>query len=506
MRFPHCLVVLTAFLAPVAVAQEVHWNLHGLSQDERFGTAVAGSGDINGDGFDDLIIGSPHETSNGMGAGRVMVVSGLNGTLLYLAQGSAPSAFLGASVSMAGDVDNDGFPDFAMGAPGDYRMQDPPGRVRVVSGATGQDLFVVVDASGSEQLGVAVSDAGDADGDGFDDILIGAARRQLAGGALLISGQTGLLIRDFVGEQPFDYFGLVVSSAGDVDGDGIEDHVIGGNGGYAKVYRGVNGALHYTSRRGFPGDRYGTSLDEIGDLDGDGRSDLVIGAVAGNDGTGQVFVISGRFGELLHLLEGDAVGEQFGIRVSGAGDLNDDGDPDWLVARPLAVENGSTVGGVRAFSGADGGVLYNWIGDTFEFFGAAIAGAGDLNGDGLADVAVGAPQADTPFLGNAGRVTTFLGNDLFLEADPSHPASGETLTLTARQNTPTRPALLAVVSINGAPGFQLLSLGTFDFQRQFRLSGQIPPGLSGMEFGVQAFTRHPQGHALDSSILLLTIP
>ncbi|MFH0944144.1 MAG: FG-GAP-like repeat-containing protein [Planctomycetota bacterium] len=357
-----------------------------------------------------------------------------------------------------------------------------------------------MDLTGRERFGSAVSGAGDVNGDGFEDVIIGAPRRaNLAGAALVYSGRNGTLLHELLGEDFLDYAGVDVSSAGDVNNDGLADLIVGSQGGYAQVFSGADGSLAYVSRRGFPIEGYGVSVDEVGDIDHDGFSDLVVGSPGGG-GTGKAYVLSGRRGDLLYLLQGDNVGEQFGADVCGAGDLNGDGTPDILVASPLAQAGGTTVGAARAFSVRNGGPLHNWVGSAdFEWFGRSVAGAGDLNGDGLADVAIGSPLGDSLLHLNAGRVTAHAGNDLFLEGAPVDPALGSLFSLAVRQNIPGSPVLLSIVALNGNPVSIPIALGSFDLNWEYHLSEVLPPGLSGISLSIRACTRDYFGNLLVSS-------
>ena len=496
---------LLCLLAGISSAQQELWRVEGLAENEQLGMAVAAAGDLNGDGIADLIIGSPHDATNGSGAGKVTVVSGLDGSVLLTGFGGAPNAFAGAAVGAAGDLNNDGHADIIVGAPGDYRATVPNGAAYVVSGFDGTLLHFFFDPTGRERFGNAVSGAGDVNGDGYEDVIVGAPRRaNLSGAALVYSGRNGTQLHELLGEDFLDYMGIDVSGAGDVNGDGRSDLIVGGNGGYAQVFSGADGSLAYTSRRGFPHEAYGVSVDGIGDVNDDGFSDLVIGSPGGGT-TGKAYVLSGRRGDLLYLLQGDNVGEQFGADVCGAGDLNGDGIPDVLVARPLAQAGGTTVGAVRAFSMRSGGPLYNWVGGPdFEWFGR-VAGAGDLNGDGFADVAIGSPYSDSVLHENAGRVSAHAGNDLFLEGDPVDPALGSLFSLAVRQNFPGRPVLLSIVELNGNPVAIPLALGSFDPNWEFHLSAVLPPGLAGISLGIRAFTRDFQGNLLDSSNVDLSL-
>ncbi|MFH0944145.1 MAG: integrin alpha [Planctomycetota bacterium] len=130
-----CLVLWS--LAGSSSAQQELWRVEGLAENEQLGMAVDTAGDLNGDGFADVIIGSPLDATNGVGAGKVTVVSGLDGSVLLSGLGGAPGAYAGAAVGTAGDLNNDGHADIIIGAPGDYRATVPKGAVYVVSGLDG---------------------------------------------------------------------------------------------------------------------------------------------------------------------------------------------------------------------------------------------------------------------------------------------------------------------------------------------------------------------------------
>ena len=263
-----------------------------------------------------------------------------------------------------------------------------------------------------DNFGHAVSDAGDVNGDGKADIIVGAHKAGYdLGKAFIISGATGQFIYVFNGKQYGEGFGYSVSGAGDVDGDGRSDVIVGapyyypggvGSTGRVIVFSGLNGDSIWT----FYGDSiyyaFGYSVSGGGDVDGDGRGDLVVGSPRYlSSGIGKAFVFSGMTGDTLHAFERYSGAHGFGISVAGAGDVDDDGRDDVVIGDPY---NDSAY----VFSGRDGSMLWSFGGHGE--FGRSVSGAGDVDGDGHADVIVGAPMADTLGLTDCGKAHVFSGD------------------------------------------------------------------------------------------------
>ncbi len=337
-------------------------RIDGVAAGDETGIAVAGGGDIDGDGFDDILIGARLAEADyaRYSAGvSYLLLGGADGPTTDLAalDGSDGMRITGVdrfdqsgrAVAVLGDIDGDGFDDLAVGAPdADPGGRENAGEVYVLYGDAGgfpasldpaameaDRGFRIEGADPFDYAGFAVSGAGDVNGDGFDDILIGAYARDTAGGeaagaAYLVFGSAdghpdGLDLGDLDGSNGFAMFGLspmagtgrAVAAAGDVNGDGFDDFVVGaryadpeGVGGAGEVYLiygragpfdavldlstldGEEGCLLIGTR----GEAYaGFSFGGPGDIDGDGFDDLVIGAPATPDGTsaGTAFAVFG---------------------------------------------------------------------------------------------------------------------------------------------------------------------------------------------------------------------
>ena len=360
-----------------SVDQNINYVLqhtfNGDSVDDFFGWSVSGAGDVNGDGFADLIVGAYKSDNNGTDSGSARVLSGIDGSVLYDFDGDSSSDLFGFSVSGAGDVNGDGFADLIVGAHGDNSNR---GSAQVFSGIDGSILYTFDGDSALDQLGRSVSGAGDVNGDGFADLIVGAPlddnNGSRSGSARVFSGVDGSVLYNFDGDSADDWFGRSVSGAGDVNGDGFDDFVVGApfdddNGqdsGRARVFSGIDGSVLYNLDGNSTGDSLGGSVSGAGDVNGDGFDDLIV-----DSGGGTVRVFSGVDSSVLYNFAGTT--------YSRAGDVNGDGFADLFVGAS---------GTVQVFSGIDGSVLYTIDADSVS---TSLSSVGDANGDGVDDVVVG---------------------------------------------------------------------------------------------------------------------
>ncbi|MDE2250948.1 MAG: FG-GAP repeat protein [Gammaproteobacteria bacterium] len=278
-------------------------TIHAPNADEAFGNHVSGAGDLNGDGYADVIVGSPGKEGESKVPGHAYVYSGKDGSLLLALSGERPGDGFGSTVA--------GFSSapqhlLVVGAPGAGPAHH--GRVYVYEDRSMRPEFTIeADASGRMLGYMFVSVPGDVDGDGVRDIYASdwsnAARGHSTGRIYMVSGRTGKLLYALTGETAGDGFGTSPSMAGDVDGDGRADLIVGAwqysgaadSGGKAYLYSGRNGRLLRTFSCRTPGDTFGFDAVGLGDVDGDGTADLLItsgwSAVNGHH-SGRVFVIS----------------------------------------------------------------------------------------------------------------------------------------------------------------------------------------------------------------------
>ncbi|MCI0330290.1 MAG: FG-GAP-like repeat-containing protein [candidate division Zixibacteria bacterium] len=335
------------------------YQVDGVSPEGGFGYSVAQTGDLDGDSKSDLIVGAPYTSPNAkFQAGSVFILSGSNGSTMLQKDGAAQLDYFGTSVAGAGDVNNDGKTDFMVGATGtDVGGHPNAGSVFVYSGTDGSPLFRKDGSSMSEFFGTSVAGTGDVDGDGYADFVIGtpyaedpdSAQSFNSGAAFVYSGRDGSLLFNFQSDKEDDNLGYSVSGAGDVNGDGRSDFVVGvphinnigpSDVGRAIIYSGGDGSALWILHGDAVGDYFGTSVAGTGDVDGDGKGDVAVGAFGAENGgqfqAGAAFVFSGADGALLFRLNGARAYDRMGVPVAGAGDVNADGYADFIISAPQA--------------------------------------------------------------------------------------------------------------------------------------------------------------------------
>jgi len=423
--------LLVAVLIGSATARTLV-TLVGATPGDTFGGAVAAAGDLNGDGFGDVVGGGYQCDAGGLDAGRAYVYYGGRAVDakpdLYLT-GEAAGDLFGVSVASAGDVNRDGFPDLIVGAHENDAFGANSGRAYIYFGGPGVDSKPDVVLSGEaagDAFGYSVASAGDVNGDGCADVVVGAyensARAGGAGRAYLFFGGVQMdnppdLV--FTGEAAGDYFGISVASAGDLNGDKYGDVIVGAyqndiggrDAGRAYVFFGgprADDRPDLTLTGVAAGDAFGFSVAPAGDVNKDGTADVIVGAYhndAGGADAGRAYVFFGGVRPDARpdlILTGDAAGDAFGFAVAGGGDLNGDGFSDVVVGGYGSDAGGSAAGRAYVYFGGtppDAVPDFTVTGEaTLDNLGYAVSGGSDLDGDGFGDVAVAAP------FGDAGRV------------------------------------------------------------------------------------------------------
>lgn len=325
-----------------------------------------------------------------------------------------PDGYFGWAVSELGDVDEDGVGDFITSEP-----LTGGGITWVYSGAGGDPIYRLEGASGDFQ-GTAIADAGDTDGDGVDDILSGASGDGvlMPGRAYLYSGSTGELMHTWEGEGAGDQFGYAVASAGDQNGDGRADVLVGAatadgpagtDAGAAYVYSGDSYEQLRRIGGADAGDGFGSATDSTPSLDGDTRPDLLIGALwegpGAAPGGGGAHALSGTTGLQLLSFPKPPGASVFGnFFVAGVGRVDGDAVAD-VYAADYNANAGS--GYAAVFSGDDGSVIHEWAGGEGDGTGPGRE-ALDMDRDGRTDIAVGSYTANDGAHA-AGRVDIYSG-------------------------------------------------------------------------------------------------
>jgi len=387
------------------------FRLDGSQTWEAFGSAVASAGDVNGDGTPDFIIGSTvYDNGAIINAGAARVYSGVDSSLLYEYIGASQAESLGRSVAGLGDVDLDGFDDFIISSP--YSVDGGGilrGSATVYSGATGMPIYVIVNPSPDPPFARLVSAAGDVNGDGQPDFMIAVPEANpggihSAGSVFLYSGATGQVIYQIDGTEQTDYLGSGISEAGDIDGDGFDDFIIGSEGadstlvrnsGVATVYSGFDLSILFQFSGEEVSQRMGSAVTGNQDVNGDGIPDFMIGASGWSRGfgnaQGSVYVFSGSSGERLFRFRGQSPVAMLGQVISFAGDLDRDGYADFFFGSPNNSSGGIEAGGLGTlFSGATGNLIHTFSGEiAFDRVGSSFASLGDIDGNGFSDFVLG---------------------------------------------------------------------------------------------------------------------
>lgn len=451
--------------------------INGIDQGDNLGYSVSGVGDVNGDGIDDLIIGALKAAPNGNNdAGESYVIFGsntfpasinltnLNGSNGFVINGIDEEDYSGLSVSGAGDVNGDGIDDIVIGAPdADPKGKSRAGETYVVFGSrtlpasldlsnlNGSNGFTINGIDQEDYAGFSVSGAGDVNGDGMDDIIIGAYKANPNGNSdagetyvvfgsnnppvsldLDTLGINGVVIN---GIDAYDYSGQSVSSAGDVNGDGIDDIIIG-------AYNAAPGGRSYAGETYvvFGSNNLPASLD--------------LSNLNGNNG----FIINGI-----------DIEDYAGASVSSAGDINGDGIDDMIIGAHYADPSGNSYAGetyvvfgsntppasldLSTLNGSNGFVI-NGI-DPGDYSGQSVSGAGDVNGDGIDDLIIGAYEADSNGNYDIGETYVIFGRAMNTNVDELTP----NLTLDIFPNPASEVAFVHVQDLQQATD---ISLSLFD--------------------------------------------
>ena len=369
-----------------------------------FGWAVSQLSDIDDDGITDFMVGSPQNAAGGNEAGALEVYSGASGALLFDFLGETRD-FLGWSMADAGDVDGDGIHDMITGAPA--ASGGGAGRALLYSGATGEVLKVWEGEAQGDFFGYAVASAGDINGDGFDDVVVGAPQYDAvtgvdAGRVYVFSGKDWEVLRTLDGDQKDAYLGRGTAHMDDLDGDGVDELIVGAPGGLGTgavwVISGATGTALFTFQAEFGALAYGDFfVADVGDVNADGTPDIYVGDYAHAQGDGRVYVYSGLDGAVLYRFNGrDTEGLGCG---RGAGDVNGDGFADLATGAYTSSEGANNAGKVYIRSGADGSTLREITSTRAnEQLGFDVVGLGDVNGDGVPDVLAAAPLGERVYV------------------------------------------------------------------------------------------------------------
>jgi FG-GAP repeat len=386
LRFAKLMPKPDDFANPFVEKVNILHEWTGENKNDQFGWIARSIGDVDGDKIKDMVTSAPTFQRNNQPAGRVYVYSGKSGKLLWTQTGQSGEN-IGQVVEGAGDVNGDRVPDVITCSPNS-------GKAYVYSGKDGKILLTLTGKDAAEAFASSVNHAGDQNGDGFADVLVGApGNAQTIGKAYLYSGKDGSLLLTLEGERAGDGFGSTV--AGDKKGKTALLSIgapTGGNRPTGKVY--VYAGMTRTPKFVIDSDETGARLgmmflSVVGDVNKDKVPDIYASDwnnSAKGAATGRIYVHSGADGKRLYTLTGEAAGDGFGIGTADVGDVNKDGYDDLLIGAWQHASAAASGGRVYLYSGKDGNLLQTITcrtpGDTFGF---DATGIGDLNGDGVID-------------------------------------------------------------------------------------------------------------------------
>jgi hypothetical protein len=384
MPRPNLRIALLLAAAPAVAAQTPLGTFPG-SAPADYHTFAIGGVDLNGDGIPDVVVGAPNDDTGAIDGGRVIAYSGADQSELWSGHGIVPNGNFGSSLAWVDDYDLDGVPEVLMGGP--YLQ-----------------FFGVTQ-----------------------------------GGIYINSGSTGAILRNVIGDDDGEGFGLAVAGGFDWDLDGVTDYAVGApldddggvDAGSVSVYHGTTGSLLTTIHGDNADELFGWSLSS-GLVDDNPYGDLVVGApnadrpATPNAGMVRVY---GRTGDVLWTRFGTASGDNLGYSVAVVGDVDGDGHGEVVSGAPNNDDAGLSAGRVTRYDGATGNDDGHWYGSApSDWFGYSVAGLGDLNGDGVPEWAAGAPQATGLDVGYAEVLHGTLGFALFtLTGDQAGDLAGWTV-------------------------------------------------------------------------------
>ncbi|MEQ9355166.1 MAG: VCBS domain-containing protein [Coleofasciculus chthonoplastes F2-STO-03] len=489
------------------------FKINGIAANNQSGNLVNSAGDVNGDGIDDVIIGS--------NAGESYVIYGnpapslepdntINPVFGFKINGIAPGDNLGHAVNRFGDINGDGIDDLIISAPEADPNGSNSGQIYVLYGKTsdfgssfdlssldGSNGFKINGIAANNKAGISISNAGDINGDGINDLIIGAPD---ANTSYVVFVRSSVLVPNFDlstlnGNNGFKIngggsrSGISVSGAGDVNGDGIDDLIIGAPGAnrsyvvFGKTSF-FSDTLNLSTLDGSNGftitdvSNPGYSVSRAGDINNDGFDDVIIGArnrSSNGSQSGVSYVVFGKnsslsgFGSSLNVstlngsngfkINGIAANDNSGWSVNHAGDINGDGIDDVVIGAPNADPNGDKSGQTYVVFGKNSGFSANLNlsslngSNGFQINGIAaedgsgfsVNSAGDVNGDGVDDLIIGAPNIN------------LQGSD-----------SGQTYVVFGK--TSSFSATLNLSSLDGTNGFRINGIAADD-RAGFSVSG-----------------------------------
>jgi len=443
-KAPLALVLLLSIASVrLSHAETVHWSAQGAANNQNLGGAIAVGSDITGDGIPDIAVGSAKSAL----PGEVTVRSSATGAVVFTLTGTFNSDLFGLFLDYVPDVNGDGFNDLVVGAPATSNQIASHAYIKMYSGLNGNLLWTVQSPYYGDLFGTTVRYAGDVNHDGVADVIFGAplysASTQTQGRVYVLSGSNGATIWNIAGSSTTTdrEYGEHTAGVGDVNGDGYDDFVhtqygTAGSNGVLTWRSGQTGSVIRNTCVGpetYPsgclssmgsGLAAQSSIANLGDVNGDNVPDIAIAtASTGPTNSVQIVIIrSGASDSVIRILP-TSLSDGKSQVVKNVGDINGDGVADLLQS---AVKPSTTEGRILCYSGKSGALLFSFRGPASETFGASVDSPGDVDGDGVIDVVVGSSGFDNTYT-NAGKLQMFTairmaGSCSYLWLDSDVPA------------------------------------------------------------------------------------
>lgn len=518
------------------------WRLDGAASNDRVGYGFHYGRNFDSNGFRDVAVSNSIADTNGLfHNGYVMMVSGLDGSLMWRVDGTTNNRMLGQGMNTLNDLDGDGFKDLVVADPdGSTGVLFQNGVVEAFGGTSGLSLWQTSGTNFLQRFGATIEFTHDINGDSIDDILLGSPDDSVNGltanGSIqALDGSTGLPLWSISGTVAGDMFGTEIVLLGDVDGDSFSDILtvnpnanVGGqigNGSVAMIST-ATGSMIWRREGSSSGAQMGYTVglpedDTVRDMNGDGFPDIILGTpfvdFGGFINNGEISVLDGTSGATIWLVNGAASDERLGDIIDVDDDLDGDGVMDIMSASRYSDTVGYTNNGsVHAFSGSDGSHLWSHAGGSHDEYlgnGVGTIVAFDIDGDGHSEVLAGAPLANAGGLVDNGYVVCIsAGMALPLQATPL--IAGQSATLSLDGLTPGATTAF-VASVTG-PGRSLIGghnswvgmdnphrlyTGVASATGTLSFTMGIPVGRSGVTARLQAVSI--PGHAIEVSRMLV---